>query len=179
MTHILALDIAQKIGVCDWKVGERPRFYTVPVGDPEDDQDPNGWTRKSSRAIRWISTRMKLRDVDEVVIEAPVQGKRDTNAAAAAVTIGLFFSISGVVGLHSVGRAYGRVSTVRSHFLGRGNGNLKSEIAKPRVRQTCEAIGWSVANYDESDAGALAHWRAHQLGLGHLIPDVSPFHLRS
>lgn len=174
MTHILAIDLAGKAGVCDWKVGQKPTFYTIPVG-AEDEEGFDAWRRKAVRATRWIASRLKLNDVDDVVIEAPVQGMwGNTNANTTASTFLLLGAVLGPIGLRAVTCTPGKVQTVRKHFI--GHGQLKKEIAKPRVRQTCEAIGWAVSNYDEADAGALAHWRAHKLGLAHLIPDVRPFH---
>lgn len=174
MTRILGLDIAGNIGVCDWKVGDRPVFYTWKVSG-EDEHKFEAWRRKAPRAMREISRRLKLKDIDEIVIEAPVQGAwGNTNADTTASTFLLLGAILGPIGLHAIRCVDGRVETVRKHFI--GHGRLPKQIAKPRVRQTCEAIGWAPQNYDESDAGALAHWRAHQLGLQHLIPDVKPFH---
>lgn len=174
MTRILAIDLAGKAGVCDWKVGEKPTFYTIQIG-AEDEEGFDAWRRKSVRAMRWIASRLQVNDIDDVVIEAPRQGGwGDTNANTTASTFILLGAILGPVGLRSVTCSPGKVQTVRKHFI--GHGNLRKEVAKPRVRQTCEAIGWSVKNYDESDAGALAHWRAAKLGLNHLIPDVRPFH---
>ncbi len=174
MTHILSIDLAGSAGVCDWKVGEKPTFYTIPLG-AEDEDGFDAWRRKSVRAMRWCASRLKLNDIDDVVIEAPIHGMwGNTNASTTASTFILLGAILGPIGLKAVTCTAGRVQTVRKHFI--GHGNLNKKIAKPRVRQTCEAIGWSVKNYDESDAGALAHWRATQLGLSHLIPDVRPFH---
>lgn len=48
------------------------------------------------------------------------------------------------------------VAQVRIYALGRGNGHLKRDIAKPLVFQWCRRMGWPVQTEDEADA--VAQW---------------------
>lgn len=180
MRRILALDVAGKIGVCEYTVGSQPIFYTKVPTSEFDDKGSWGIAERGHRALNWIVDRMAVRDIDDVVIEANIQGLGTTNSESIAVTLGLFSVISSVVMRHvKKGRCTLRivsVSTVRVHVLGRGNGHLKGTIAKPAVRSVLEAVGWNPKNYDESDAGALAHWCAKEVGLGEMAPDLTPYH---
>jgi Holliday junction resolvasome RuvABC endonuclease subunit len=177
MTTILGLDVAKSMGVCDWKVGQKPIFYTVALGREDDDKSIQGSWDKACRALRWIAERMRTFPPDEVVIEAPIPERAlsgQTNAHSTMVKMMLIGVLGATVKLKHVRVTEANIQRVRKHFV--GHGNLKSEEAKRLVRKVCREIGWDCNNYDESDAGAVAHWRATQLGL--LVPDVKPFHYR-
>lgn len=175
MPTILGLDVASSMGVCDWTIGQKPIFYTERLG-AEDEEGFDAWRRKAARATRWVAGRLKVSPVDEIVIEAPVEGglQGRTNANTTAVKFILLGALLGPMGLKDVRVVGARISTVRKHFI--GHGNLKGDEAKRLVRKVCREIGWDCNNTDESDAGAVAHWRASELGL--LVPDVRPFHYR-
>jgi hypothetical protein len=178
MTTILGLDVASNMGVCDWTIGYSPIFSTERLG-AEDEEGFDAWRRKAARATRFIARRLgdqSLRPVREIVIEAPVEGglQGRTNANTTSLKFILLGALLGPMGLKDVRVVGARISTVRKHFI--GHGNLKGDEAKRLVRKVCREIGWDCNNYDESDAGAVAHWRATQLGL--LVPDVKPFHYR-
>ncbi|KAB0269012.1 hypothetical protein [Microvirga brassicacearum] len=171
---ILGLDVASAMGVCDWEVGNRPTFYTIKLGG-DDEQGFDAWTRKCKRATRWIVDRLKASHVDQIIIEAPIEAGNtgNTNANTTAIKYLLLGALLGPIGLKSSVTVRGaRVQTVRKHFI--GHGNLKGPEAKRLVRNVCREIGWDPNNNDESDAAAVAHWRANELGL--LVPDVKPFH---
>jgi len=177
MTTILGLDVANSMGVCDWTVGQKPTFYTIQLGREGDDASIDGAWTKSCRALRWIAERLRTFPPDEVVIEAPIPERAlsgQTNAQSTMVKMMLIGTLGAAVKLKHIRVTPANIQRVRKHFI--GHGNLKGDEAKRLVRSVCREIGWDCNNNDESDAGALAHWRASQLGL--LVPDVRPFHYR-
>jgi len=51
---------------------------------------------------------------------------------------------------------FGHVSTVRVHFIGKGN--LPSDEAKAAVMERCRILRWTPQNHDEGDSAALFSW---------------------
>lgn len=177
MTTILGLDVASRLGVCDWTIGQKPVFYTVALGHEDDDKSIDGAWDKSCRALRWVAGRLRAFPPDEIVIEAPIPERAlsgQTNAHSTMVKMMLIGTLGAAGKLRHIRVTPANIQRVRKHFI--GHGNLKSEEAKRLVKRVCRDIGWDPSNNDESDAGAVAHWRAHELGLP--VPEVKPFHYR-
>lgn len=163
MSELLALDISSnRMGVAEGlpTFGTRPRLYHVKLKTNESQTREDVWRN----ALIWTVDRLKVSKPCRVVIEAPIEptGSRErTNANAVVMLWGLYATISSVVAAKNIPFRAVAVSTVRKHFIGKGN--LPGDEAKRHVRRRCEQLGWDAKNYDESDAAAVWDWGVAQL----------------
>ncbi len=177
---ILALDIATKTGVCEGRVGEAPRFYSLRFArDGEDHEEA------FARALRWIVERFQVDRPDAVCVEAPVNpapimGRVDpetgrlglsTNPDTTIRLMGLWAVLAAAAKVKGVRYFRVHVQTARKAFVGAGN--LKGPEGKRRSFEMCKAIGWGPNNRDESDAGCVFYWAACQLA-PNLAPVITP-----
>lgn len=165
---ILALDAATQTGVCSGRVGETPRFETVNFGDSGDSHLQCG-----ARALKWIAHRLIDERPDQVWIEEPLSfegatGK--TNRASLVRLNGLYMLFGAAARLKGIPVHPVLVSSVRRGFI--GHGRLKSAEAKRRTRAMCRLLGWTPANDDEADAGAI-WWFASLANSKTLTPLIS------
>ena len=166
--EILALDLSAKnTGVAEGRPGATPRLYSAPFKLSDDDE-----RAMSGRAIGWISQRLKVEPLPEVIaVEARINTVwGQTNAKTALILDGLYCIMAGASWLKGIRFIPAPVSDVRIHFI--GHGRLKGEVAKKLVMRRCQEIGWVPPNHDAADAAAVWHWTAHKLR-----PDlVAPVH---
>jgi len=171
MTTLIALDIsAAWTGVADGNLGETPRFYSARFKRSEA-ENCDVW----AEALQWWTSRLQLSRPDYLIAERRISmmlpkkdGEGNFRQTTSPKTVdllgGLGGAILGTASLCRIGRIRNSktsdytvaVSTVRASFLGKGN--LPGDIAKPAARRMCQLLGWSVANDDEADAGALWWW---------------------
>jgi hypothetical protein len=165
---IIALDIASRTGIAEGRPGEKPRLYSeVFRQDGDDYEDTFG------RAVAWMARRLVA---EGIVVEAPISSGQigETNHDALIITKGLWAAMCGFARARRVMVRRVAVSTVRKHFLGRGD--VPKERAKHEAKRVCQALGWEPPNLDAADAGALFHWAAHQWN-PQATPKVDPLFL--
>ena len=149
--RVLALDLATTTGWAFGAPGSIPQCGHLRFAPPG-----------SSRALvyrsfrKWLEAKWSSRDEqpDLIVFESPavpmiMHGR--TNIDTVKMLMGLAEHLEewafGKVELREAS-----VSEVRVHFIGR---NMKSTVAKTRVFDRCQSLGWPVLTTDESDAAAL------------------------
>lgn len=168
---ILALDISKTCtGVAFGRVGETPRFLSI-KGD--DLTVPKAMKRLGS----WVFDYCKTEKPDALYYEAPLaiipgeydpeeqrvkaRGNPNTTIALAKMTGVVEF----VAELRGIPFHTARVSTVRKSFVGQGY----PRNPKRHVKLLCREIGWSPANGDEADAGAVWYWACLQVAPRHAM----------
>jgi hypothetical protein len=155
---ILALDIASRTGVCWGRLGDTPRFMTVPFTRGGEASSIDGCWEAASRVIIWASDFTRVEKIDRIVIEAPIPERalgHNTNAWATMLKMFMIGAMGGALKCRDIPVRDANIGAVRAFMLGRGNGHAKKEIAKPAVMRVCKALGWSPQDYDQADAGAL------------------------
>ncbi|MDB5596228.1 MAG: hypothetical protein JWM36_3189 [Hyphomicrobiales bacterium] len=159
---IVALDIATTTGVAYGRVGEAPRFMSQSFR--ADTSDISGHVDASAKAQVWAIDFLNTVQPDFLVIEAPLEFTPHGGNANTTIRLTSLVSIVGAVA-KNLGYAvrFGKVSTVRSAFLGRGNGNLPGDFAKREVMRFCLGAGWKPSTLDQADAGALWWWFGNEL----------------
>jgi hypothetical protein len=148
---IMAVDAATQTGICSGRPGDVPRFETVNFGDSGDNHLEVG-----ARALRWIAHRLTDERPDQLWIEEPLsfEGSSGKTTRASLVRLnGLYMLFGAAARLKGVPVHDVLITSARKGFL--GHGRLKRDIAKRRTRAMCRLLGWSPANDDEADAGAL------------------------
>lgn len=160
---VLGLDISKsRTGACWGRPGEKPRFVSI-IGNDQDD------VAAAFRLFKWLSELTRVESIDACFIEAQISfgafmGRYNEERGKVEMTSNpqTTMAIAKMVGAAEI-VMFGRsimtrtpaVSTVRKSFL--GNGRLKSKDAKRAARLMCERLGWTPANEDEADAGAVWH----------------------
>lgn len=156
--RILFLDVATRTGFAYGPAGRAPEsgaFRCAKTGASHG--------AIFSGALKWLVGFHEEHPIDVLGIEAGAAGSNvegKTTLKTAEVTHGLsgcFIGMAYNLGIYDIRRV--AVSSVRSHFIKAGN--LKGEIAKPRVLEKCRALGWvrrddEDQSFDRSDA--LAGW---------------------
>ena len=160
---LIALDLgSRRRGVAEGRptFGTKPRLYHFEFYRESDESPEPSW----GRALVWIVDRLKTAKPCRVVIEAPIMptgDRENTNAKTVVMQIGLYASIVSVLEARNIQWRKVAVSTVRKHFIGRGN--LPGDVGKREVRKRCEQLGWEPANLDQSDAAAVWDWGVAQM----------------
>jgi hypothetical protein len=163
---IIALDISKtRTGAAIGAPGEAPTFYSI---DGRDETTTGAVVKLG----RWLIRAIRENDVAAIYYEAmlnpgafmgewnPQRNKIDlrTNPAttiALAQMTGVVLFIADMRGLRCIPA---NLFTVRAAFLGHKSPEEPKKVAKA----LCEQIGWSPANEDEADAGAVFYWAAAQ-----------------
>ena len=176
--RVLALDLASQTGVCWGAVGETPRFMTVRFTREGEAASIDGCWEASARVIQWAADFTKVEQIDHVVIEAPIPEQalgHSTNAWSTMLKMFIIGTMGGALKCRGIPVTDANIGAVRVHVLGRGNGRLKKELAKPAVMRVCRALGWTPKNNDESDAGALFLFQSSRLAprLAHRCDPIS------
>lgn len=156
--RILFLDVATRTGYAYGEAGRRPMSGSFRVAK-------QGATQSAhfGNALRWITSFHQEHPFEVLGIEGAAAGNNvagRTTLQTSELLQGLpacFLGMAFLLGVYQVRRV--AVSSVRAHFINAGN--LKGEIAKPRVMEKCRALGWvskddEDQSFDRSDA--LAGW---------------------
>ena len=111
--------------------------------------------------------------VDLVICEEPIPDpflKGKTTAETSRIKWGLPAIVETIARKRGLRFYYANVSTVRKHFIQRGN--LKDQDAKRRVARRCHALGWladdEVHQTDRADALAILAYAMHRL-----LPEIA------
>jgi hypothetical protein len=167
-SHLIALDISKtRTGAAIGAPGEAPTFHSI---DGRDETTTGAIVKLG----RWLiaATDPRKHAVTAIYYEAMLnpgafmgewnaeRGKVDlrTNPAttiALAQMTGVVLFVADMRGLRCVPA---NLFTVRAAFLGHKSPEEPKRVAKA----VCELIGWSPANEDEADAGAVFYWAAAQ-----------------
>lgn len=110
-----------------------------------------------------------------VAIEAPVPipNRRPETSLILTSLYGAAAGAAYAVGAKVVD---GHISTVRKHFVGKGN--LSSDDAAQAIADRCRQLGWEIHNHDEGDAAALWCW-AMSTNFPRWVPNGTPLFGRS
>lgn len=166
---VLAFDIASKTGVCVGEAGQKPKAWSVALGEGDG---------RYAKAIRMCAAYVDQFQPDVVAIEAPVGG-RD----ASALLIGLIACVKGEAIRRGVRVVEYFPSTVRKHFMGKaltardfpGKSHAASKKAiKGAVMARCIALGWEVRDGDAADAAALWSYSCATHSRSHQLVDIGP-----
>ena len=153
---ILAFDIGVNMGVAFGDAHGPPSCHTEVLAEPG-----------SSHPVRFCQAlRMSSRLIDKlrpdvVVIEKPIAAGVAGSEARVQYAMGYRGCIFGVAQMKGVRATEFTVFEIREYLI--GDGKLKRDIAKPAVFEACKGFGWSVSNYDESDAAAVWHFARAKL----------------
>ena len=101
---------------------------------------------------------MKLIRPKIIAIEAPVLANVPQDQHDLEIKLGLLMLARVIAKPMGARVALGNVQTVRKYFTGSGRPGGTGKESKRIVFQRCLALGWKVANTDESDAAALWAW---------------------
>lgn len=175
--RILTLDVALNCGACFGEIGSKPTLLTERFGREEEGRSMDGVAEATGRAIEWIASLTMAERFDRAVIEAPIPERAlgsHTNAWATALKFALIGALGGAIKLRQIPLRFGHVQSVRKFVIGQGN--APSDLAKPAVMKVCRALGWSPANHDEGDAGALWLWACYQVDRAR-TPSLDPISL--
>lgn len=159
--RILFVDGGSRFGWCYGPVG------SIPISGSDFFANAKGASHQMIYvgAQRWLQKFVTEHEVDVFAVEQPVPDshlKGQTNAATSHLKHGVIACLFAMAGHHRIYRPVEMpISTIRSKFIGAGN--LKGEIAKPRILQKCLALGWIAhdaadLSFDRSDA--VAGWYA-------------------
>lgn len=159
---VMSLDVATKCGVAEGFPGEAPKLYTVDFGREDDDlEDVLG------RALYWFSNRLLTNVPAHIGIEKPVPGfaagrKGKTNHNTLTVLPMLFGIMVAVAKCKGIRIYPAPISSWRSHFFGKGKGQVDRDTAKMLARHTCTARGWTFDGEDAAEAGGIWDWTCAQ-----------------
>lgn len=159
--EILGLDPATRTGVAFGAPGQTPQLWTENFGGED-----ATWVEIYANATYWLADFLRTRSPAAIAIEEPVPPsaiKGFTNHATTMVTIGLFGVFTGIIGCKKIKLIPVRIQTWRKHFLGAGNGNLKTKEAKQAALRRCRQLGWEAPGHDAAEAGGIFDWGCAQL----------------
>ena len=147
--HILALDLGAIVGVCHGDAGERPTFSSWTLGS-----GPAG--ERGMSLARCIASHIGFKRPDVIYVEAPQQLAgmlgRGTNMGSLTALYGYDMVAHTTAAMKGIPSKSLDTQQCRKHLLGvrppKGKG-------KEMVNDRCKLLGWSPANLDESDAGAV------------------------
>lgn len=123
--------------------------------------DEQVFDKTLARATESVSDLCKMLRAKHVVIEAPLLLVDNRSAHTAMALIQLTGAIRAAARRAGARVTLCAASTVRKHFIGKGN--LKSDEAKAAVMARCAELGWPFEN-DNNRADANAVW-AYGMGL--------------
>lgn len=156
--RILFLDVATRTAYAYGEAGKRPISGSFRVAKQGASQSAH-----YANALRWITNFIRQHPIDVLGVEAGVASNNvagRTTLQTSEILQGIpacFLGMAYLFGVYQSRRV--AVSSIRAHFINAGN--LKGEIAKPRVMEKCRALGW--INKDDEDqsfdrSDALAGW---------------------
>lgn len=150
---ISAFDFATTVGVCDGRIGEKPRHFTWFLEDAGE-----GRPLRLALFRQFCDAYFAEYRPDVVCYEKPLPIAIAVRIGAAEDVVlmlrgglGVLEScaaIAGVKRIESIG-----VQDARKHFTGQRT--FKKGEAKAAVMRACSAMGYKVANADEADAVAI------------------------
>lgn len=158
---ILAFDLATNVGVCVGEPDAAPSFFTERLDDT-----PHCHEGRFADALLMTKRYITEYSPDIIAIEKPIASGPVGNENRAFVLIGLRACVFGMAKIYKIPVVEFPVGKIRTHFLGAGN--IKRAKAKLSTIQQCERLGWSVANDDEADAGAVFEMTRVHLGVSHM-----------
>jgi len=145
---ILALDLASKTGVA---VGSAsPIAFTEVLG-----ATGTAHGQRFLNAFTMTRRLIKKYSPDLIALEAPIGVHGGGSKKRPEVLMGLRGCVMAAAHYDKVPFEQYEVSTIRVHFLGKGNGRLKRVDAKAATIKQCGILGWQVENDDEADSCAL------------------------
>lgn len=159
--EVLGLDPATRTGVAFGVPGSTPELWTEFFGG-----EGAACEDVYERATFWLADFLKTRSPALFVIEAPVPPsaiKGFTNHDTTMITIGLYGIMVGIARCKRIPCRAVKISTWRKHFLGAGNGNLKTEQAKRAALRQCRLLGWTPPDHNAAEAGGIWDWGGAQL----------------
>jgi hypothetical protein len=141
--HLMALDIAVKLGFAIGEAGTTPRSGSVRLKSPEDDP-----SRACRRFGIWLRDEFSLRIPDLVIIEAPVNigafidwkddGRKPmfrSNPQTISLLHRLIGGVETLCGPYGVRCVSANVQTVRKHFLGAARPSEPKKAVVARCHQ--------------------------------------------
>ena len=147
---IIAFDMGRAMGVAIGDVHGVPICHTEILGKPSDPQ-----SARFCQLLRVVNTLIAEHEPNAVVIEKPIAGGVVGKAARVEQAFGYRGCIFAVAHMRGLKTAEYTVQSVRDYMI--GNGKLKSAIAKPAIYAKCQSYGWSVTDFEQSDAAAVWH----------------------
>lgn len=131
--------------------------------------DEHSLDRSIKRGVQSLWELGRMLKVEHVFIEAPFNNVGDGGSAHTAMVLTqIAGALRGVALLMGATVTLKAVSTVRKHFIGKGN--LPAKVAKPLVFERCRVLGWDCGDsFDRSDACAV--WA---LGMALKYPSWQP-----
>lgn len=176
-TLTLALDISSNTGWALCRPSDlldpafKPLSGAVRLGMTGATPQEKGWA-----FIQWLGEAVSFHKPRMLIYEAPLPTSRpqggSTNSTA-FMLIGLAFLAGAVAngfGCYHIDAAY--ASTVRKHFIGKGN--VQRSQAKALTIKRCQELGWTPKTDDEADALALLHWQCSQVEARIAKPGIMP-----
>lgn len=116
----------------------------------------SGQAARFCQLMRIINTLIADHDPAVIAIEQPIAGGVVGKAARVEQAFGYRGCIFGLAHLRRIDQQEYTVHDIRKHMI--GVGNLKSALAKSAIYDKCGAYGWSVSDYEQSDAAAVWHY---------------------
>ena len=171
-TLVLSLDIASSTGYAlarpsDLAAGRKPISGSIRLGAPGASPAEKGWA-----FIRWLGEFCTVHRPRVLVYEAPLPTSRaqgnSTNSTAFMLMGLAFVAISVAYGFGIYTHHAVHASTVRKHFIGKGNTPRKE--AKAKTIAKCKQLGWEPKGDDEADALAILSYQCSQMGVNIPVP---------
>lgn len=156
---LLALDLGRTTGVAFGNIRGAPTCHTETLGEPGSSQ-----SARFCQALRMTARLIDDLRPDAVIIEKPIAAGPVGKEVRVQQAFGYRSNVFGVAHMKSVQTGEYTVGDIRQYLIGQSH--MKSELAKPRVFEACQAFGWNVEGYDQSDAAACWHFgRAKLFGV--------------
>lgn len=163
--RILALDVASRFGYAFGEAGQKPvsgsKWFTRDGAKPKGGTISNG--AKFANALRYATEAAKEFNPTHIFCEAPIAPNAKSGQTSTTVMLVLYGLPAALQGMfYTLGHyhwEFAHQGSVRSHFIGKGNG--KGDVAKAAVQRKCVALGWM--SWDDDDittdrTDALAVW---------------------
>lgn len=165
---ILALDLATATGVAFGHAEADPQTMTEILGEPG-----AAHPARFSNALNMMNILIRKVRPQYVVIEKPIAAGPIGGEARAQLALGLRGCVMGVCKMRNVPVREYPISTVRKHFIGRGD--LGGQAAKQAVLNRCRNLGWNVRNDNEGDACAVWDYARCELTRKTSLPPTDLF----
>ena len=158
---ITGLDIATSCGAADGVPGSRPRFWTWNLRKAGE-----GRPARLALLMAYVMRYLDENRPDGVFYEAGMTMRVALSVGATDETLAF---LRGSIGVVEACCARAKVPTIqavdvqaaRKHFTGRAS--FPKGKSKGMVYSHCRALGWTPANQDESDAGAIFSYGCAQM----------------
>lgn len=154
---ILALDLANKMGLAIGAVGSVPRSETVVLKQSDEPR-----ARATGRLMGWLQDEWKVARPALVVREAPFPleafRKRHNSQEAAQMAYGLHGVLEGMCDRWGVRLETVHPATARKHFIGAAHAGERGRT-KAAVIARCHLLGlMPKTSFDDNRADALSVW---------------------